>query len=386
MLARLHQQGYRALLVGGCVRDLFLQRTPKDFDIATDATPEQVCDLFRNSRMVGRRFKLVHIRFGRDVIEVATFRSTPKDAHNIDSSGRLLQDNHYGTIEEDAIRRDFTVNALYYDYADQCVLDITNGVDDLTAGKLCLIGHVNTRYREDPVRMLRAIRFAAKLNFTIAPESADAMHELHYLLADIPPARLFDETVKLFSEGASSSVYKLLNHYRIFEQLFPQTAHALTQAPWVASFIEKALQNTDLRVAQGKPITPAFIYAVFLWWPVYQRLRLNKQGVLPPATRIYPIAEQVLKKQITKTAIPRRYSTPMMETYALQSHLEFYTGRKALKLLEKKRFRMAYDFLELRALVANTNQQRYQWWQKVQEVEPDQQQAMLPALKNISAP
>ena len=263
VLKCLHQHGYRALLVGGCVRDLFLGKHPKDFDIATNATPEQIKALFRNSRIIGRRFRLVHIRFGAYIVEVATFRASPVDAKNIDQSGRLLKDNEYGSLEDDAMRRDFTVNALYYDIADHSVLDMANGLEDIKERSLCLIGDAHTRYREDPVRMLRAIRFAAKLDFSIDKKSAEPIKELAFLLEDIPAARLFDESVKLFGEGASLRVYHLLVQYGLLQQLFPQTHTAIQEADWINTFIETALENTDSRVKEKKPITPAFIYAVF---------------------------------------------------------------------------------------------------------------------------
>lgn len=376
ILYRLEKHGYRALLVGGCVRDLFLKRKPKDFDITTDATPEEVAGLFKNSRIIGRRFRLVHIRFGRHIVEVATFRASPGDTSSINQSGRLLHDNDFGSIEEDALRRDFTVNALYYDIADHCVLDMTKGLADIQEKKLRLIGDPEVRYREDPVRMLRAVRFAAKLDFQIDSQSAKPIEALGVLLRDIPAARLFDETVKLFSEGASESVYRLLKQYHLFEQLFPQTDDALQESEWVEPFIVKALENTDSRIRIGKPITPAFIYAVLLWWPVYKKLTLNKQGCLPPPLKIYTAAQKVLQKQLLITAIPKRFSLPIQETYALQSSLEFNTGGKALRLLVKKRFRMAYDFLGLRAAVGNATPDLFDWWTKIQDVDEESQHEM----------
>ncbi len=387
VLKKLHDNGFRALLVGGCVRDLLLGKKPKDFDVTTDATPEEVAELFkRNARIIGRRFKIVHVRFGRLVLEVATFRASPKDSSTESGSGRLITDNIYGTIEEDALRRDFTVNALYYDYADRSILDFTNGLEDLKNNKLALIGDPEVRYREDPVRMLRAIRFAAKLDFKIDKQCARPIPDLAYLLVEIPSARLFDESVKLFSEGYSRKVFELLNKYNLFSQLYPQTLECMEEDDAFVDFIYKALESTDNRVKINKPITPAYIYAVFLWWPVYKKLRLNSNGMLPPPMKIHAAAQGVIVKQLAITAIPKRFTIPMSETYALQSSLEFNVGAKALRLLEKKRFRMAYDFLGLRAEVGQASQKCFEFWTEIQESDDAKQLDMVNKAANNKRP
>ncbi len=279
VLYRLREGGFQAFLVGGSVRDLLLGVTPKDFDIATDAHPEQVAELFRNCRLIGRRFRLAHVRFGREIIEVATFRAGGDEAHDDrvqDDAGRILRDNVYGSIDEDVWRRDFTSNALYYNIADFSIWDFTGGFQDVHDRVLRLIGDPETRYREDPVRMLRAIRFAAKLGFSIAPDSAAPIARLAPLLAEVPPARLFDEMLKLFQGGHGLRVYELLVQYGLFGQLFPHT-HASLSGPHgdaLEKLLRLALANTDARVAEDKPVTPTFLLAVLLWGPIRERAAL----------------------------------------------------------------------------------------------------------------
>ncbi|HCW88518.1 MAG TPA: polynucleotide adenylyltransferase PcnB, partial [Marinobacter sp.] len=272
VLGRLNNAGYEAYLVGGGVRDVLLGGKPKDFDIATNATPEEVHELFRNSRLIGRRFRIVHVLFGREVIEVTTFRGNAADSDDDEEDddrrtsehGLLLRDNVYGTLEEDALRRDFTVNALYYCIRDFTVIDFANGLEDLRNRQIRLIGDPETRYREDPVRMLRAVRFAARLGFTIEPETEAPIRELAPLLTHIPPARLFDEVLKLFSAGYGEVTYDLLREYNLLAPLFPETVRAINQGE-PDLLIRKALQNTDKRVAQGKSVSPHFMFAAMLW-------------------------------------------------------------------------------------------------------------------------
>jgi poly(A) polymerase len=293
VLYGLKEAGYQSFLVGGGVRDLLLGREPKDFDVGTDATPEEIRNLFRSCRLIGRRFRLAHVRFGREVIEVATFRARhdEQSGEGSDSAhseeGRILRDNVFGSLEEDAWRRDFTVNALYYDIKNFSVVDYVGGLDDLKAGTLKLIGDPEQRYREDPVRMLRAVRFAAKLGFRIHPDTEEPMHDLGQLLEDIPSARLFEEVLKLFLGGCALTTFELLRHYDLFRYLFPMTDEALSheEEGFPITFVARALENTDNRLAENKPVTPAFLYAALLWEPVRLRTQeLIEQGAVFLAT------------------------------------------------------------------------------------------------------
>ena len=304
VLYRLLGAGHQAFLVGGGVRDLLLGSEPKDFDVATDAAPEVVRDLFSNAQLIGRRFKLVHVRFGREIVEVATFRALSDDASAttvnagalprrrdrgkdepasaLSEGGMILRDNVYGTIDDDALRRDFTINALYYTPADFAIYDFAHGLRDLEARQIRLIGDPEHRYREDPVRMLRAVRFAAKLDFDLAPETDAAIAPVRERLMDVPPARLFDEVGKLFLHGHGEKSLTLLRHYGLFGLLFPEAEEAFTEQPTALALAEAALESTDARVAEGKPVTPAFLLAAFLWAPLQQRtLELRDDGLRP---------------------------------------------------------------------------------------------------------
>jgi len=382
VLYRLNKAGYEAYLVGGGVRDLLLGGEPKDFDIATDATPEEVHDLFRNSRLIGRRFKIVHVLFGREVIEVTTFRGgaeasedNSQRAREVNEHGLLVRDNVFGTTEEDALRRDFTVNALYYCIQDFTVRDYANGVEDLQNRQLRLIGDPETRYREDPVRMLRAIRFAAKLSFDIAPDTADPIRELAPLLDHIPPARLFEEVLKLFSAGYGEATYELLLEYGLFQALFPQTHRALeTQSDEV---IRKALRNTDDRIRNNKSVTPYFMFAALLWPALqveWQRMQDNGE---PPLPALHAAAHQVVERQVRSTAIPRRFSVPMKEIWELQARLPKRHGKRAEALFGHPRFRASYDFLLVRESAGEPTEGLGQWWTDYQEVALDERNRMV---------
>ena len=292
-MRRLHSADFQAYLVGGGVRDLLVGGHPKDFDVATDASPEQVKSLFRGSRIVGRRFRIVHVRYGREIIEVTTFRGHHDDSENAHGkheshkheSGMLLRDNVYGTMEDDALRRDFTVNALYYCSRDFCLYDYTDGLTDLRSGILRLIGDPETRYREDPVRMLRAARFAAKLGFTLAPETAAPIAELSGMIDAISPHRLFDETLKFFQNGYAEKSLHALRYHNLLESLLAQTHQALSQKndrhPY-NQLVLLALRNTDARIDEGKSITPAFLFAALLWPPLQSNFaNFTKQGMAP---------------------------------------------------------------------------------------------------------
>lgn len=366
VLYRLKDSGFHACLVGGGVRDLLLGREPKDFDVATDATPEQVREVFRNSRLIGRRFRIVHVRFGREIIEVATFRAgqTEDPGERLTENGMLLHDNVYGTIEEDALRRDFTVNALYYDIRDFSVIDYAGGMQDLEAGLLRLMGDPETRYREDPVRMLRAARFAAKLGFGIEPSTRAPISELGGLLAEVPPARLFEEVLKLFLSGHAVASFEKLRQYGLFDVLFPETEEALAtqEEEFPHTLVLKGLENTDARVAEGKPVTPAFLFAVLLWEPVRLRWLALQGEDLSPYAALQAAAGDILERQVARVAIPRRFSTPMREIWALQSRFQHTKGKRPKRLAAHPRFRAAYDFLLLRAESGEADSRLAQWW------------------------
>ncbi|MCC5857003.1 MAG: polynucleotide adenylyltransferase PcnB [Ectothiorhodospiraceae bacterium] len=379
VLYRLKNAGFQAYLVGGGVRDLSLGREPKDFDVATDARPEQVKALFRNCRLIGRRFRLAHVHFGPEIIEVATFRALhdPADGELEGDvaleDGRIVRDNVYGTVEEDALRRDFTMNSLYYNIHDFSVVDFANGMADLQAGLVRMIGDPEQRYREDPVRMLRAVRFAAKLGFRIEAHSAEPIPRMAGLLEHIPQARLFDEVLKLFMAGQGAETFEMLRHYRLFEYLFPDTDRLLDtdeHGTWIR-FINAALRNTDQRIAEDKPVTPAFLFAALLW-PVVeeekQRLIEEEEETEPQAIQL--ASSLVISNQVQRVAIPKRFSLPMREIYLLQPRLLRYgmtPAKRAQRLLGHPRFRAAYDFLLLRSEVGNAPVELAQWWTDFQQ-------------------
>ncbi|WJW74904.1 polynucleotide adenylyltransferase PcnB [Thiohalobacter sp. IOR34] len=384
VLYRLHAAGYQACLVGGGVRDLLLGREPKDFDVATDAHPEEVRKLFRNCRLIGRRFRLAHVIFGREIIEVATFRAQHSDGAEegegvMSEEGRILRDNVYGTIEEDAWRRDFTVNALYYDISDFSVRDFVGGMQDIEAGLLRMIGEPEARYREDPVRMLRAVRFAAKLGFRIEAATEAPITELGPLLFDIAPARLFEEVLKLFLAGEALNTFELLRHYDLFGKLFPMTEAVLAEE--VEGFphmlISHALRNTDERIDQGKPVTPAFLFAALLWEPMRRLMPPADTPGMSEVQAIQIASARIIAEQARHTSVPKRFSLPMREIWALQPRFEQRAGRRPQRLLAHPRFRAAYDFLLLRGQAGEVEPELCQWWTDFQEQNPQQQEKML---------
>ncbi|WP_019590782.1 polynucleotide adenylyltransferase PcnB [Thioalkalivibrio sp. ALE20] len=383
VLYRLRDAGYRACLVGGGVRDLLLGREPKDFDVATDATPEEVRGEFRNCRLIGRRFRLAHVLFGREVIEVATFRA-PHDAGGDDDDddgdvalsddGRILRDNRYGTIEQDALRRDFSINALYYDINDFSVLDYTGGVEDLREGVLRLIGDdPETRLREDPVRMLRAVRFSAKLGLRIDPAVDEAMHRLAPLMQEVAPARLFDEVIKLFHSGEAVTCLDELERFGLFEAMFPSTAEAFDDPddPEAGlsqrAFLVEALRNTDKRLAEDQGVHPAFLYAALMWAPLHWEATARIEEGEDPAPAWDQAMSQILEEQGETVTIPRRFALVIREIWEMQNRLETHSGARALKLLTHPRFRAGYDFYCLRAQVGEADEQICSWWTELQE-------------------
>lgn len=411
VLNRLHQSGYEACLVGGGVRDLLLGIAPKDFDVATNARPGEVNRLFRNSMLIGHRFRIVHVQFGREIIEVTTFRAgethatppTPektvdkrpsrramnsagseslRNTRLKDKSGMILQDNIYGDISQDAWRRDFTINALYYDVADSAVVDFTDGYNDLQHKVIRLIGVPDTRYQEDPVRMLRAIRFAAKLNFTIEEKTAEPMPRLAHLISKVPHARLSEEIFKVYHNGAAHKGHQLLQQYGLFPFLFPQTDKILKNAKTENKLIANALDNTDNRVRDGKSIMPAFLIAALLWHPLQQEVQQFKKNGDAPLLALEKAMNQVIHLQNVAVAIPKRHWQVVREIWLLQYRFPRRTGPRPLRLLEHPRFRAAYDFLLIRALAGEATLELADWWTTFQEVE---EQKQLDMIKNMES-
>jgi poly(A) polymerase len=446
VLYKLRDAGFMAFLVGGCVRDLLIGLEPKDFDVATDALPEQVKRLFRNCRLVGRRFRLAHVFFGRDIIEVATFRAAsapsqgeeplpdadPEDGeaaelddpqlleaespggeaarvsaaatnydtnrsfHAADSdtdtdvlaermfdeTGRILRDNVYGTIDADVWRRDFTANSLYYNIADFSVWDYCGGVEDVRARKLKLIGDPETRFREDPVRMLRAARFEAKLGFTIDPATAEPIGSLRDLLGGVPPARLFDETLKLFLGGHGQRSFEVLRRRGLLAALLPSVDAYLRAHP--GSLVEKlliqGLRNTDERVQADKPVTPTFLFALLLYGPIAGIIEATPPERWHELGTILDACDLAARQAQTNVAIPKRFSLGVREMFGLQPRLEHPRGRRALRVLEHPRFRAAYDLLILRAQFGLASNEMVEWWTRIQEVSAEERGQMADSL------
>jgi poly(A) polymerase len=377
VLHRLNSSGYQAYLVGGGVRDLLLGREPKDFDVATDASPEQVKEVFSNCRLIGRRFRLAHVHFGREIIEVATFRSGRNGDEEVDrqqGKGMLTSDNVYGTLEEDAERRDFTINALYYNVEDFSVIDFAGGMEDLRQGVIRLLGDPESRYREDPVRMLRAVRFAAKLGFVIEPDTEAPMHDLAPLLSDIPAARLFEEVLKLFLAGSALETFEKLRHYQLFGQLFPATEEALTHQDheFPITFVNRGMRNTDVRIQEAKPVTPAFLFAVLLWEPVRLRTEALVDSGMHPYEAQQMAATELLAGQSRHVSIPKRFSYPMREIWQLQHRFYQTNGKRPQRLMTHPRFRAAYDFFLLRAEAGEVEQADADWWVRYVEKSPQE--------------
>ncbi len=383
VLYRLHEAGHRACLVGGAVRDLLAGLAPKDFDVATDATPEEVKHLFRNCRLIGRRFRLAHVVFGREIIEVATFRANIDDGsgdRQVHDGGRLLRDNVYGTIEDDAVRRDFTANALYYDIADFSVRDYVGGFEDVGNRVLRLIGDPETRYREDPVRMLRAIRLAAKLDFDIGAETAAPLPGLAPLLAEAAPARLFEECLKMFLSGHAVASFEGLERHGLLAALLPETAAALAsnRSGALRRMLVEGLRGTDRRVRAEEPVSPAFLFAVLLW-PAYCRtlMGLQAQG-LHTVEAERRAADRVTLHQLGRIALPRRFSLPMQEIWLMQARFSQRQRKRVVRTLAHPRFRAAFDFLVLRRAASPAHDEDIAFWQDAQH-NPDAAIAAQPA-------
>ena len=372
----LRDAGFAAYVVGGAVRDLLLGIVPKDYDIATDARPEQVRPLFRRAIIIGRRFRLVHVMLGPETLEVSTFRSADADPAEKDEHGRVLRDNVFGTQEEDARRRDFTVNALYYDPANEEVVDFHGGLADLKKRVMRVIGDPRARYREDPVRMLRAVRLAAKLGLTIERESREPIREMAPLMERVPPARLFDEMLKLLLSGHASACLRQLREVGLHQGLLPLLDVILEQ-PLGERFVTLALAQTDERVQTGRPVSPAFLFAALLWHEVLAASKARQARGERPIQALELAMDEVLDTQCAKLAITRRLTATMREVWAMQPRFENRSGNRAYRLLESPRFRMAYDFLALRAASGEMPAELEAWWRGFQSADAEARKAML---------
>jgi len=396
VLYRLNSGGYQAYLVGGGVRDIILGLEPKDFDIATNATPEQIKALFRNCRLIGRRFRLAHIVFGREIIEVATFRGhhegAPEKEQNCKKTskqsehGMLLRDNIYGSIEEDAERRDFTINALYYSAIDFKVHDFANGVQDINDGQIRLIGDPETRYREDPVRMLRAIRFATKLDMTISDETEAPIRELAPLLDNIPAARMFEEFLKLFISGKAVANFDMLREYNLFQFFFPALEQLINQESheYVDNFIALAMTNTDKRINNDQRVTPAFLIAAMLWYPMQIQIqRLKSETQLTPQDAFFSALSEIMSEQQRTISIPKRFQAMMKDIWILQEKLERRDGKRAFTAFEHPKFRAGYDFLLIRGEIEGGYVQTLAtWWTDFQDASAETRTQMIKSAPN----
>lgn len=374
----LQKAGFKAYLVGGAVRDLLLGFKPKDFDVATNATPEEVYKIFRRSRIIGKRFRLVHVMWGSETIEVSTFRGhhqSQGDAQTSDS-GRIIRDNVFGTMEEDAVRRDFTANALYYDPATQHVLDYHQGVADLKSKLLRMIGDPTTRYQEDPVRMLRAVRLSAKLGLKIETKTEAPIRDLADLLQDVPPSRLFDEMLKLFLSGHAVESINALRVQHLHHGLLPLLDVVLEQ-PLGERFVMLALKNTDERILGGKSSNPSFLFATLLWHEVLAAWQTSQQKGNPPIPALHMAMNEVIDIQAEKMAIHNRYTATMKEIWAMQPRFEQRAGKRPYALLTHPRYRAGYDFLLLRCASGELPVEIGDWWTEFADASTERRTAML---------
>lgn len=383
VVQKLQDEGYQAYLVGGCVRDLLLDNKPKDFDVVTNATPEEVKACFkRNARIIGRRFKLVHVRFGYEVIEVATFRADGNDRDNVEfnemsegEQGQLLRDNVFGSIEEDVVRRDFRANALYYDPVKGEILDFMGGIDDIRNAKLVSIGEPKQRFTEDPVRMLRVVRFSAKLGFEIEPEAMEMIEDEGKLLSHVSSARLFEEVLKLFHGGAAYETYLMLRKYGLFKYLFPFTDQVAVEG--VEGMPERALRNTDKRIKEGKPVIPAFLFACMLWDPVKADAQVLMDDGSQEAQAWRVAMSDALRDQNQYVAVPRRLAEIILDIWNIHFRLIKRNPRMVTACLNNRRFRAAFDFLLLRTMVHEVDEEVGQWWDEIQNVDDKRRDEMI---------
>ncbi|MBM3394067.1 MAG: polynucleotide adenylyltransferase PcnB [Betaproteobacteria bacterium] len=376
----LQERGYKAYVVGGAVRDSLAGLRPKDFDIATDATPEQVKAVFRRARIIGRRFRLMHVPFGEEVVEVSTFRGSGGeggDARQIhDEHGRIVRDNVFGSQEEDALRRDFTVNALFYDPSTEQIIDYCKGYADVRARRIRIIGDPEVRFREDPVRMLRAVRMAAKLDGKIDPATKAPISQLAELMANVPPARLFEEMLKLLLSGHGQSAIAGLRAEGLHHGLLPMLDMILEQ-PLGERFVNLVLARTDDRVQAGKSVSPGFLFAALLWHEVLSGWRRQRERGMPEIPALNGAMDDVIDAQVERLAIPRRFTSDMKELWSLQARFESRSGQRPYRLLEHARYRAAYDFLLLRAEAGEVEQSLADWWTRFQDASSADREGML---------
>ena len=380
----LQDNGFKAFVVGGAVRDLLLGVPPKDFDIATDATPEQVKRLFRRAFIIGRRFQIVHVMFGQDLLEVTTFRGPSVEQAQKDEHGRVLRDNTFGSQQEDAVRRDFTINAMYYNPATQEVLDYHGGMEDIQAKVLRIIGHPEARYREDPVRMLRLVRFAAKLQFTIDPASSAPITVMAPLINNVPAARVFDEMLKLLTSGHALACLQQLRKEGLHHGLLPLLDVVLEQ-PLGIKFVTLALANTDERVKQGKGVSPGFLFASLLWHQVLEKWRAYEAGGELAIPALHLAADDVLESQTEKLALQRKIGSDMREIWAMQPRFERRNGKAPYKLMEHLRFRASYDFLQLRCASGEIDEEIGLWWKNFIDADPNQREVQISTAARVDS-
>ena len=372
----LQEAGFKAFVVGGAVRDLLLGIKPKDFDVATNATPEQVKRLFRRAFIIGRRFQIVHVMFGQEIIEVTTFRGASSEGALKDEHGRVLRDNTFGEQHEDAIRRDFTINAMYYDPASQTVLDYHDGIPDIRNKTLRVIGVPEARYREDPVRLLRVVRFAAKLDFTIDPATREPIQIMAPLINNVPAARVFDEMLKLLMSGHALACLQQLRKEGLHHGLLPLLDVVLEQ-PLGEKFVRLALAGTDQRVQEGKPVSPGFLFAALLWHQVLEKWNAYQAAGEYPIPALHLAADDVLNTQTEKLALQRKIASDMRDIWAMQPRFERRVGKSPYKLLEHVRLRAGYDFLLLRCASGEISDEIGEWWTEFMEADGPGREALL---------
>lgn len=381
----LQEAGFEAFVVGGAVRDLLLGVKPKDFDIATNATPEQVRKLFRRAFIIGKRFQIVHVMFGQDLLEVTTFRGTTSDNAPKDEHGRVLRDNTFGSQAEDAVRRDFTINAMYYNPANQQVLDYHGGIEDIRAKTLRIIGQPEARYREDPVRMLRVVRFAAKLKFTIEPTTAAPIALMAPLIDNVPAARVFDEMLKLLMSGHALACLQQLRKEGLHHGLLPLLDVVLEQ-PMGFKFVTLALDSTDARIAAGKTVSPGFLFASLLWHQVLEKWTAYRAAGEQTIPALHLAADDVLDSQTEKLALQRKIGTDMRDIWSMQPRFERRTGKAPHKLLEHLRFRAGYDFLLLRCASGEIDAELGEWWTAFYESDEAGREALIASASRAPRP
>jgi len=377
IIDKLQENNYEAYIVGGAIRDILINKNPKDFDIATNATPEEIRGLFNNSRIIGRRFKLVHVFNGRDIIEVSTFRSKPQKKE-IMSNG-IAKDNSYGNIKDDAKRRDFTSNSIYFNPVNKNIIDFYGGVKDIKNNKLAIIGDPELRFEEDPIRILRAIRFSAKLGLKISPSMRKVMHAKVNLLNDIPYSRLFDEVMKLFLNGHALQSVLLLNDFNLSKRFFPMLQSTNQQAH---SFITQGLKDTDFRVHNDKSVNPGYLLAVFLWNEVNQDWQKRKKTSINEVVALNTAINKVLTKQYLIFPIQKRFITTMSEIWRLQPRFKKINPKRVYRLLGHPRFRAAYDFLLLRNKQGEEEDNMVQWWVKFVDADEKTKSILIKKTKN----